>query len=212
MFSVKHKIWAKVCDRKAFIESLLRAFSDMQHLYEIHVETLIHEIASNSADGDKDIESTIKSQYLNSFYDGQDNENLFNQAMLILVYSYYETCISLIAKERCINSPQKINVLIELICKAITTPMPEDIRKDCVFLWDKIRELRNFLVHNNTLPTSKRRIKILKSLTEKYPELQFEDNEITITGIGCLFKILEKEYNVLRWICKELGYITQTKI
>ena len=210
MFSIRNHIWAKIQNRKNFILSMIESFSCMKSAYENEVLADIEQIAQKTAEGDKDIEDSIRSQYRSSFYDCQDYENMFLQAMLIMVYSYYENCANLIKNEFCVNSDdcqakEKCDV-VTYICRANNVNFPCDIEEDKSFLYERVRELRNFLVHNNTTePKTETQREQIGLITQIYPEIRYEDNEIYIVDKNCVIDILEKECRVLRHICQTIG-------
>jgi hypothetical protein len=210
MFAVRNPIWAKIQDRKSFILSMIESFPYMRKAYEEKSLSEIEQIAQKIADGDKEIEDSIRSQYRNCFYDCQDYENSFLQAMLIMVYSYYENCANLIKNEICTNSndgqAKGKSDVVTYVCDVKNVNLPCNIKDDKSFLYEKVRELRNFLVHNNTTePKTETQREQIRLITQTYPEIRYEDNEIYIVDKKCIIDILEKEYRVLRHICQTIG-------
>lgn len=210
MFAVRNPIWAKIQDRKSFILSMIESFPYMRKAYEEKSLSEIEQIAQKIADGDKEIEDSIRSQYRNCFYDCQDYENSFLQAMLIMVYSYYENCANLIKNEICANSndgqAKGKSDVVTYVCDVKSVNLPCNIKDDKSFLYEKVRELRNFLVHNNTTePKTETQREQIRLITQTYPEIRYEDNEIYIVDKKCIIDILEKEYRVLRHICQTIG-------
>lgn len=207
MFSIRNHIWTKIQNRKNFILSMIESFPCMKSAYENEVLADIEQIARKTAEGDKDIEDSIRSQYQNSVYDCQDYENIFLQAMLIMVYSYYENCANLIKNEFCSNNKEKEDCdAVSYICKVKNINLTCDIKEDKSFLYTKVRELRNFLVHNNTTePKTSTQRDMINLITTTYPDIRYEDNEIYIVDKKCIIDILEKEHRVLRYICQAIG-------
>lgn len=210
MFAIRNPVWAKIQDRKTFILSIIESFPCMKKAYEDKVVAEIDDTARCTAEGDKEIEDSIKRQLQHSFYDCQDYENVFLQAMLIMVYSYYENCANLIKNKFCTNSDdcqakEKCDV-VTYICRVNNVNFPCDIEEDKLFLYEKVRELRNFLVHNNTTePKTETQREQIGLITQTYREIKYEDSEIIITDKRCIIDILEKEYRVLRHICQTIG-------
>ena len=210
MFAVRNPVWAKIQDRKTFILSIIESFPCMKKAYEDKVVAEIDDTARCTAEGDKEIEDSIKRQLQHSFYDCQDYENVFLQAMLIMVYSYYENCANLIKNETCTNSNDgqvkgKSDV-VTYVCDVKNVNLPCNIKEDKSFLYEKVRELRNFLVHNNsTAPKDQKQRDAIDSITRTYREIKYEDSEIIITDKRCIIDILEKEYRVLKHICQTIG-------
>lgn len=207
MFSIRNHIWEKIQNRKNFILSMIESFPCMKSAYENEVLADIEQIARKIAEGDKDIEDSIRSQYQNSFYDCQDYENIFLQAMLIMVYSYYENCANLIKNEFCSNNTKKEGCdVVSHICNVKNINLPCGIKEDKSFLYTQVRELRNFLVHNNsTTPKDQKQRDAIDLMTRTYREIKYEDSEIIITDKRCIIDILEKEYRVLMHICQTIG-------
>lgn len=179
----------------------------MKKAYEEKSLSEIEQIAQKTAGGDKEIEDSIRSQYRNYFYDCQDYENSFLQAMLIMVYSYYESCANLIKNDFCSNNTKKEGCdVVSYICDVKSVNLPCDIKEDKSFLYRQVRELRNFLVHNNTTkPKTPNQLDAINLITQTYREIKYEDNEIIITDKRCIIDILEKEYRVLKHICQTIG-------
>lgn len=207
MFAVRNPIWAKIQDRKSFILSMIESFPYMRKAYEEKSLSEIEQIAQKIADGDKEIEDSIRSQYLNCFNDCQDYENSFLQAMLIMVYSYYENCANLIKNEFCSNNTKKEGCdVVSHICNVKNINLTCGIKEDKSFLYTQVRELRNFLVHNNsTTPKDQKQRDAIDLMTRTYREIKYEDSEIIITDKRCIIDILEKEYRVLKHICQTIG-------
>ena len=207
MFAVRNPIWVKIQDRKSFILSIIESFPYMKKAYEEKSLSEIEQIAQKTAGGDKEIEDSIRSQYRNYFYDCQDYENSFLQAMLIMVYSYYESCANLIKNDFCSNNTKKEGCdVVSYICDVKSVNLPCDIKEDKSFLYRQVRELRNFLVHNNTTnPKTPNQLDAINLITQTYREIKYEDNEIIITDKRCIIDILEKEYRVLKHICQTIG-------
>lgn len=207
MFSIRNHIWEKIQNRKNFILSMIESFPCMKSAYENEVLADIEQIARKIAEGDKEIEDSIRSQYQNSFYECQDYENIFLQAMLIMVYSYYENCANLIKNEFCSNNKEKEDCdAVSYICKVKNINLTCDIKEDKSFLYTQVRELRNFLVHNNsTTPKDQKQRDAIDLMTRTYREIKYEDSEIIITDKRCIIDILEKEYRVLMHICQTIG-------
>ena len=123
-----------------FFPHLLNEWVENQKL---EVEQLSREIA----EGDYDIYSDIYNSEIKRIDPCYDEELLFNQAMLIMVYSYYESCLGRLAKECGLNV--KTDARPSLIAKAKNGTIAGEFLKISTFLHDTILPLRNELCHNN---------------------------------------------------------------
>lgn len=206
MFAVRHHIWAKVNDRFRFIQYLISIFPTLEKSHEEYMISIFSDTASRLAEGDKDVELSIKSQLSARYYDTQDNKNIFYQAMFIMAYSYYETCINLINKELGGIKPIKGKDVLSSIIDNRGIYMTDILTEDKRFIYETVRDSRNFIVHNNSVNLKGDQSSAIKRLAEKYPEITYDNNEVYITGCQCILDILSKEYYILSQVCQALGY------
>lgn len=177
----------------------------MEKSHEENMVSIFADTAHKLAEGDKEVESSIKSQLSTIYYNSQDNKNIFYQAMLIMVFSYYETSANLICQELSISKNAKKDTISSIFEKRHIY-IPDYIKPSKRLLYEYVRELRNFTVHNNSIkPTTKQEL-VIKRLVKVFPEIKYENNEISISGHKCISYFLMKEYDVLRYICVALGY------
>ena len=206
MFVNRHHIWAKIDDRFRFMQYLIRIFPKLEKSHKEYMISMFSDTASRLAEGDKDVELSIESQLSARYYETQDNKNIFYQAMLIMVYSYYETCINLINKELGDTKSIKGKDIASSIIDNNKIYLTEIIAEDKQFIYEAVREFRNFIVHNNAVKPTDKQDEAIKILVEQYSEIKYDNYEVNITDNRFIIDILIKEYNVLRYICTALGY------
>ena len=196
MFANRHHIWARVNDRLRFIQYLISIFPTLQKSHEEYLISMFSDTASRLAEGDKDVELSIKSQLSAKYYDTQDNKNIFYQAMFIMAYSYYETCINLINKELGAIKPIKGKDIVSSIIDNNKIYLTEMITEEKRFIYETVREFRNFIVHNNAVIPTDKQDAAIKKLVEQYSEIKYDNYEVYITDSQCIIDILAKEYNI----------------
>lgn len=197
MFASRHYIRAIIEDRYQFICLLIDFFDTQVEKYEKNVTKQIGLLAKEIAEGDEKIEIEEKYKLLASFANSQDNRNLFYQSMFIMGYSYYESSLSIIEKEL------KISGLNLTKCLEPLT----DIQNKRSWIEGDVKKLRNFITHNNSVAPKNGQDKAIKRLKSIYPEIVYDGSEVFVTKANCVKEILQKEYEVLKDICIEVGFI-----
>lgn len=204
MFAKRHPIWAKIEDGRLFIATLLDFFVRQERLYINEKTEQIRRVAQQTSDGDDEMRTFIETQLMTIFYNNQDNQNIFYQSMLVMSYSYYEICANLIGRNLT-NIKQGQQDMITSICENTNIALPAHIVKEKKFLYEDIREIRNYIVHNNAIPPKDKQADAINRLIGRYPEIKFKNNAVAIMGPNCILDILSKEYFVLEYLCKALG-------
>ena len=195
--SGRHWVRAIIEDRYQFLRFLIDFFDAQADKYEKNTTKQISILAKEIADSDEEIEIEEKYKLLASFANSQDNRNLFYQSMLIMGYSYYETSLSLIKKELKISKRNLTKCL-----KPST-----DIQSRQSWIENDVKKLRNFLVHNNSIAPKNGQEEAIKRLKSIYSDIVYNGSEVFITDTNCVKEILQKEYEVLRDICIQVGFI-----
>lgn len=180
-------------------------FMQMEQLYEENMMKMFANTAEEVSKGDKEIEHSIKNQFQAIYNNTQDNKNIFYQAMLIMVYSYYETYAQLMCNELGVNKKAKENS-VDSIFRHNNIIIPEHIRENKRLLYRDVRELRNFIVHNKSEKHKDLQDEAIKRLKKVHPEIVYDGEEIAITGANCVMDFLTKEYEVLKYLCTAVGF------
>lgn len=202
MIAIRDRIKQRIDDQFQYLEMMVERFPLLLENYKKEQESEFRTIASEVADGDKEIECSVHSE-LSKALDSLPLENeMFNNAMLLIIYSYYESVINLLAKN--IGTKQQIDA----ICQTKRITMCDEIQKEIDFLDDNVKYLRNQIAHNNN-GTFRQETK-LQSIISSFDSLCLNDDTICIKSKQFLLDILQKEYKVLSFLSKELGLKTKT--
>lgn len=202
MITIRDRIKQRIDDQFQYLEMMIERFPILLENYKKEQESEFKIIASEVADGDKEIEYSVHSE-LSKALDSLPLENeMFNSAMLLIIYSYYESVINLLAKD--IGTKQQIDA----ICQTKKITISDEIQKEIDFLDDNVRYLRNQIAHNNN-GTFRKEAKLL-NIISSFDDLCLNDDIICIKNKRFLLNILQREYNVLSFLSKELGLKTKT--
>ena len=156
------------------------------------------EVAEEYAEGDSEVYHDTYRSFLSAFDEKEYREDMFYKAMLIIVYSYYDGVIEYL------GGKTKSDDQIEQICKDNNIELSEEAKEAKERLKMDIRNLRNHLVHNNLM--SSKQSEHIKRISKKWPEIQFSDDDVMITGSDFIIDSLNKEELVLKELCDKLGY------
>ena len=200
--SVRHPIKAKIDDSYHFIKDLLSEHLAFLNKWELSTRKEFESYAK--AEEDPEIRYTISSQYSTVFDDADYRKNLLLQAILIISYSYFESCLDLILKDLG-NSISRDK--IQTIYRQRGIVMSEEETTAIEFM-EEIRELRNDICHNNE--GTYRRPELLKKLSKEWDGVNF-DGMLTISKPDIVLEVLDKSYFLLSHTCEILDYKT-TKI
>ena len=203
-FSCRHPFRAKVDDSYHFIKDLLLEYLVFLEQWEKNEIEKIRLMAKESSDGDTEIESSIISQYMSAFEDTEFRKDMFYQAILIMSYSYFESCIEYIKKN--IGNGFKENEGIKAVYNRIGRALSNEENHAVDFLND-IRELRNDICHNNK--GTYKRNELLLRLSQEWDGIDFCDGVLTISKHNIILETLEKSHFLLSNVCELLNYKTQ---
>lgn len=194
--SGRHWVRSTIEDKYQFLRSLIDFFNCPLRQCECEVIDGAQRLAKEIANGDEEIERSEMDKLLDSFYNSQDNRNLFYQSMLIMGYSYYESSLGLIEQE------------LGKQCQSINNYNinSTNIQTNKKWIKSDVRLMRNFLVHNNSVKPTKGQDEAIKRLRSKYPGIHYDSNGITITSDDCVVDFLNTEYEVLRYLCMLVGF------
>lgn len=200
---LQHPIRAIITDTYRFLSSMIERFPALLEDWMAEQEQEVDTFAKEFSEGDPEI---YRSTYLSQiqriepcYYEIE----LFNQSMLIMTYSYYESIIYRLAKETgSENRPSSIAT------KAGST-LDEESLKVSSYLFETIRPLRNELCHNNNgtlfVEATENEISNIREL-EKEKIISICDGKITIFDRDFISQTLEKEYKLLHNLADICGY------
>ena len=191
-------ILEQIEDRAKYIQDLVHEYPRFLKKWSEETDKSFQEIASEYAEGDPDVFYGTYSSFLPAFEEDDCRRDIFYKAMVLMVYSYYEGIIEFLVRKT------KSDDLVELICKVNNIELSDEAKKAKEHIKNSIRHLRNHLAHNNLM--SSKQIEYIKTISEKWPEIRFSDDDITINGSDFILKCLEEEEFVLKEICEKLGF------
>lgn len=201
-YTIRDPLLVKIQDRKTFIERLIVDYPYFVDKWQIEQDEIFKQEASDYADGDKEVEYSILSQLEYAFDDIEDLKNTFYQSMLLIVYSYYESIITLIDKDARPNS------IVSNICVPNGIVLSKESIDNISFISDDVSIIRNNVCHNNA--GTPRNPDKVKRIVDNYSDLAFEDGVVSISGDSFLRELLDREYFVLSELADKLGYKNKT--
>jgi hypothetical protein len=199
----RHPIRATIDDTYYFLSSMIERFPSLLNDWMAEQEQEVGTFAKEFSEGDPEVYlSTYQSQIQRidpCYYEIE----LFNQSMLIMTYSYYESTIYRFAKEtESDNRPS-------CIAEKEGSSLDEVSLKISSYLFDTIRPLRNELCHNNngTLfieATESEKSNILELVRKGI--LSINDEKIIISDSSFILQTLEIEHKLLCNLADICGY------
>lgn len=205
MFAIRHPLTAMIQDRKIYIEALITDFPNMKASLYAKIRDGAIQWATDIAEGDLDIKNEEYEKYVNAYEESRDFDNLFYQAMLIIVYAYYDGAVERMCKENGIKDTNGDR--IEKLCQNHKISLSKNAQEYKTCIYENMKHLRHDVVHNNAGTLAN--VDTIKNITQRYPEMQIRDNEVIINGPDFILDMLNKEYFVLYELAHKLGYKTK---
>lgn len=167
MFAVSHPLLVMIREKKIFLESIINNFPTLKSLINAEVNNNAQQIAQEIADGDKEIEQEEQSKIVNAFDDSNDLDNLFYQAMFIMVCSYYDGAVERLCKENDITDTKGDR--ISKLCTLKGIELSDKTTKHKKFIFENLKSLRHDIVHNNigTLKNSEKIYSLMRAFILK---------------------------------------------
>ncbi len=208
-FAITHPIKREIDSKFGFISQVLGFFPTMYKRWEKDQDEYFVQQAKKSAGGDKEIEESILSSFRSSYFGCCEGElPLFYNAMTVSIYAYYEGLIRLMAKENGIKEGKGAKDLIEKICTTKNIQIPLELNSQYEEIGSEMREIRNYICHNNGGTPSVNQKNILIALAKREPEIHFDGEILSITGDVFLKNVLKQEHEILSFLAEELNYKT----
>lgn len=209
MIAITHPIKQLINSQYGFLSSMLDRFPSILSEWIKKQKVEVEQLAREYAEGDYEVYRDTYNSEISRVDPCYDEELLFNQAMLIMVYSYYESILCRLAKEcgldvktdaRPSSIPNKHNGTIEGESLNIST-----------FLHDTILPLRNELCHNNNGTLYSREEDNERAIVEleKGGYISISNDGIIVTNREFLKKVLDKEHELLLKLAEICGFKTQ---
>lgn len=207
MISVPHPIRLLITNQYQFLSSMLNRFSSLLSDWIAQQEKEVNQLAKNESRGDFEVYSSIYHSEISRVDSCYDEKQLFYQAMLIMVYSYYESILLRIATEESVEGRPSC------IAYKHGTKLNSEYSKISEFIHHTVLPLRNQLCHNNngTLFTRDKdgqewhAIKILVNSND----IGIEDGRIYIKRSKFIQDTLDKENKMLLKLADICDYKTK---
>lgn len=205
MIAVQHPILREINSQYAFLSSMIERFPQLMKEWITTQEHEVEQLARQEADGDFEVYSSIYASEISRTESCYYEEFLFNQAMLIMVYSYYESFLCRLAKE--CNAK---DYWPSVIAKTFGVTLEEDLLKISSFLRETILPLRNQLCHNNngTLFSRKSEGKDAIDHLIQRKCISLDDGRICVLDRNLIQETLDDEYKILLKLADICGYKT----
>lgn len=206
MFSVRHPLKARIEDQASFLEVMLERFPFLLDEWKGKQLDLFRKLAKEISNDDIGIEMEQYNQMANSLDNVEFERNIFYQAMMVMVCSYYESILIRIFKEEALKKISPIKI-IETLCKVKDIELSDECWKKVRFLDNYIRPLRNQLCHNNN--GTPKNEDVLKEIAKTYRGVIFEEGEIRISERNIVEDVLNTAHEILSELSEKLSYKTQ---
>ena len=197
-FYVRDPILSIVEDRAAFIETLIQEYPRLINDWENSMDDKFQEEAEIISEGDPDIMLSVLSQMREAFSDRENRLDLFNKAMLMLTFSYFDSLATILSKGA--NPSEKIKAL----CRSKNIELSNVAEEANKFLKSKVIKIRNCITHDFSNRPNKQ--KEIKDICLELDGIDFVDEEIKIYDSNFVIDVLNKEKLVLSEVCKKIGY------
>lgn len=208
MIAITHPIKQMINNQHGFLSSMLDFYPYLVKDWIEKQKKEVDELANAEANGDYEVYSSIYSSEISRIDSCYDEEQLFNQAMLIMVYSYYESILCRLAKECGLNV--KKDARPSSIAEKHGNTIEGEYLEISTFLHEKILPLRNELCHNNNGTLYSREEDNEKAIAEleRKGYISIDNDGISIIDRSFIKKVLEGEHKLLLKLAEICGYKT----
>ena len=170
----------------------------------------VEQLSGEIAEGDYEIYRDTNNSEISRINPCYAEEQLFNQAMLIMVYSYYESSLLRLATEIHENEAKP-----SVIAKHFGKNLDDDMLKISNYLHKTILPLRNQLCHNNqgtlfarNTNRKEEQIENMAKLVER-KFITIDDGRIVSIDRTFIKKILDGEHKLLLKLAEICGFKTK---
>lgn len=205
MIAVPHPIRRFIDDECTFLELLIRQFPALHDEWKTKTLKEFEEQAAEVAEGDDEVRLDVYRSLANGLDAYDSAADTFHSAMLIMVYSYYETVVHLLYQKA-----KRVPPLAKL-CEANNIRLNKERQDDLDFLYNVIRPVRNHFVHNNRPDTAEdsKEMEQLKAICQTRQDLDFNDGRLTHTDDTLSLEALKRAHRTLSYVAEKLGYTTK---
>lgn len=208
MIAITHPIKQMINSQHGFLSSMLDFYPYLVNDWIEKQKKEVEELAKEYAEGDDEVYRDIYNSEISRIDSCYDEEQLFNQAMLIMIYSYYESFICRLAKECGLNV--KTDARPSSIAEKHGNTIEGEYLKISTFLHEKILPLRNELCHNNNGTLYSREEDNEKAIAEleRKGYIYIGNDGISIINRAFIKKVLDDANKLLLKLAEICGYKT----
>ena len=131
-------------------------------------------------------------------------ENNFYHSTFILAFSYFESIVSAMCKEKSLDSYSPIQKSVENLLNTCNKSFSEEIQPQMDYVLGNLRHIRNMLTHNYNGTSKDDQEKAAKEESEKRIGFTKADDSITIER-SYVAHALDAEYDVLKGLFQFLN-------
>lgn len=206
MIAITHPIKQMINSQYGFLSSMLDRFPSLLDEWIEKQKVEVEQLAKEYAMGDDEVYRDTYNFEISRIDPCYDEELLFNQAMLIMVYSYYESILCRLAKECDVKEESP-----SAIAAKQNASIDGEYLKISTFLFNTMRPLRNQLCHNNNgtlyvMSKDEEIENINKLIQKKY--ISEDDERIYITNRKFIKQVLDGENKLLLKLAEICGFRT----
>jgi hypothetical protein len=208
MIALTHPIKQMINSQYGFLSSMLERFPSLLNEWIKRQEEEVEQLAREYAEGDYEVYRDTYNSEKSRVDPCYDEELLFNQAMLIMVYSYYESFLCRLAKESGLNV--KTDARPSSIANKHNGTIEGEFLKISTFLHDTILPLRNELCHNNNGTLYSREEDNERAIVEleRKGYISMGNDGISIIDRNFIKQVLDGEHKLLLKLADICGYKT----
>ena len=208
MIAITHPINQMINSQHGFLSSMLDFYPYLVNDWIEKQKKEVEELAKEYAEGDDEVYRDIYNSEISRIDSCYDEEQLFNQAMLIMIYSYYESFICRLAKECGLNV--RTDARPSSIAEKHGNTIEGEYLKISTFLHEKILPLRNELCHNNNGTLYSREEDNEKAIAEleRKGYISIGNDGISIINRAFIKKVLDDANKLLLKLAEICGYKT----
>ena len=207
--SLVHPIKRKIDTQYYFLLSSLEHFPSLMKEWENNQFAEHKKNARIIAEGDKEVEYSVMSNYHGDEY-ASDVLCLFFNSLTIAIYSYYESIIRDMAKDLFgsdINLKSS-KLLDEVLARKKIELITEE--KELVTLFGKeYSSIRNQLCHNNNGTPNEKYLDLILNICKDNEGVDFFDGVLNISSDMYPIKMLEDAHRLLLSLAKKFDYKTK---
>ena len=205
MIAVPHPTKRFIDDERTFLELLIQQYPKLHDEWKAKTLKEFEKQADEVAEGDEEVRLDVYHSLASGLDEYDSAADTFHSAMLIMVYSYYETVVHLLYQKA-----KRVPPLAKL-CEANRIRLNKERQDDLDFLFNVVLPVRNHLVHNNRPDSTEnnKRIEQLKAICQARQDLDVNDGRLTLTNDTLSLEALKRAHRTLSYVAEKLGYTTK---